>query len=108
MVHPSLLAVDTPRGYISRMRAQAKQECLRRLRRIEGQVRGLARMVEDDRYCIDIVTQISAVRAALRRAEEEILKDHVGHCVENAIASGNKGDQRRKIAELMDVLGRAR
>ena len=80
---------------------------MKRLERIEGQVRGLARMVEDDRYCIDIVTQISAVRAALRKVEEEILRDHVAHCVEGAIASGNKRDQRRKIAELMDVLGRA-
>ena len=53
-------------------------------------MRGLARMVEEDRYCIDVVTQISAVRAALRRVEEEILRDHVGHCVEHAIASGNK------------------
>src|SRR6476646_9177143 len=101
------LALDTPRGYIAAMRQEAKSSCLKRLRRIEGQVRGLARMVEADRYCIDIVTQISAVRAALRRAEEEILEDHVGHCVEGAIASGNKPDQRRKIAELMDVLGRA-
>src|SRR5262245_63277025 len=68
------------------MRQEAKMSCLKRLNRIEGQVRGLARMVEDDRYCIDIVTQISAVRAALRRAEEEILEDHVGHCVEHAMA----------------------
>lgn len=70
-------------------------------------MRGLARMVDEDRYCIDIVTQISAVRAALRRVEEEVLKDHVAHCVEHAIASGDKADQRRKIAELMDVIGRA-
>ena len=70
-------------------------------------MRGLSRMVEEDRYCIDIVTQISAVRAALRRVEEEVLRDHVAHCVEHAIASGDKADQRRKIAELMDVIGRA-
>lgn len=89
------------------MQKNAKASLLKRLGRIEGQVRGLARMVEDDRYCIDIVTQISAVRAALKRAEEEILRDHVGHCVEHAIASGNKSDQRRKISELMDVFGRA-
>ena len=89
------------------MRQEAKSTTLKRLSRIEGQVRGLARMVEDDRYCIDLVTQISAVRAALRKVEEEVLRDHVGHCVEGAIASGNKSDQRRKIAELMDVLGRA-
>jgi DNA-binding FrmR family transcriptional regulator len=89
------------------MQRDAKSSCLKRLGRIEGQVRGLARMVEDERYCIDIVTQISAVRAALRRLEEEILRDHVAHCVEHAIAAGNKTDQRQKVAELMDVIGRA-
>jgi len=89
------------------MRKDIKRSCLKRLSRIEGQVRGLTRMVEDDRYCIDIVTQISAVRAALRRAEEEILRDHVAHCVEHAIAAGDKVDQRRKVAELMAVISRA-
>ncbi len=89
------------------MRTLAKASVLKRLRRIEGQVRGLARMVEDDRYCIDVVTQLSAVRAALRRAEEEILADHAAHCVDNAIASGNKPDQRRKVAELIDVIARS-
>jgi CsoR family transcriptional regulator, copper-sensing transcriptional repressor len=84
----------------------SKTSCLKRLSRIEGQVRGLARMVEEDRYCIDIVTQISAVRAALRRVEEEVLRDHITHCVEHAIASGNAAEQRRKVAELMDVLSR--
>jgi len=88
------------------MRKQAKTSVRKRLHRIEGQVRGLSRMVEDDRYCIDIVTQISAVRAALRRVEEEILADHVSHCVGQAIASGNKSVQRRKVAELMQVLSR--
>jgi DNA-binding FrmR family transcriptional regulator len=89
------------------MQENAKASVLKRLQRIEGQVRGLARMVEEDRYCIDIVTQIGAVRAALRRVVEEILRDHVAHCVEHAIASGDKADQRRKVAELMDVMGRA-
>jgi len=89
------------------MRHEAKRSCMRRLRRIEGQVRGLARMVEQDRYCIDIVTQISAVRSALRRAEEEILEDHVANCVEHAIASGDKREQRRKVSELIDVLSRS-
>ncbi|HLQ92207.1 MAG TPA: metal-sensitive transcriptional regulator [Xanthobacteraceae bacterium] len=89
------------------MRPDIKTSCSRRLNRIEGQVRGLSRMVEEDRYCIDIVTQIAAVRAALRRVEEEILRDHVAHCVEHAINSGNKADQRRKIEELMSVIGRA-
>ncbi|CCB65733.1 MULTISPECIES: metal-sensitive transcriptional regulator [unclassified Hyphomicrobium] len=89
------------------MQKQTKAACLKRLSRIEGQVRGIAKMVEDDRYCIDVVTQISAVRAALRRLEEEVLKDHVAHCVEHAIASGNSAEQRRKVAELMDVLARS-
>ena len=97
----------TPGRYMSIMQNQTKAAVLKRFSRIEGQVRGLARMVEQDRYCIDVVTQISAVRAALRRAEEEILRDHVSHCVEHAIASGNKQDQRRKIVEIMEVLGRA-
>jgi DNA-binding FrmR family transcriptional regulator len=88
------------------MQPKAKSSVAKRLKRIEGQVRGLARMVEDDRYCIDIVTQISAVRAALRRAEEEILRDHVAHCVQGAIASGDKADQRRKVEELIEVIGR--
>jgi DNA-binding FrmR family transcriptional regulator len=97
----------THEGYGSSMQNEAKAAVLKRLSRIEGQVRGLGRMVEEDRYCIDIVTQVSAVRAALRRAEEEILRDHVAHCVEHAIASGDKDDQRQKIAEIIEVLGRA-
>jgi DNA-binding FrmR family transcriptional regulator len=88
------------------MQKDIKASVQKRLSRIEGQVRGLSKMVEEDRYCIDVVTQISAVRAALRRAEEEILKDHVAHCVEHAISSGNKTDQRNKIAELMNVFER--
>jgi DNA-binding FrmR family transcriptional regulator len=89
------------------MQQLAKTSVLKRLKRIEGQVRGLARMVEDDRYCIDIVTQLSAARAALRRAEEEILADHAAHCVEHAIASGDKAEQRRKVSELIEVLSRS-
>jgi len=89
------------------MRKDIKASVQKRLGRIEGQVRGLSKMVDEDRYCIDIVMQISAVRAALRRVEEEVLRDHVAHCVEHAIASGDKADQREKIAELMDVIGRS-
>src|SRR5262249_9449457 len=101
------VATDTLWGYIARMRNDIKASCAKRLSRIEGQVRGIARMVEEDRYCIDIVTQVSAVRAALRRLEEEVLRDHVAHFVEQAISSGNKADQRRKIEELMEVVSRA-
>ena len=92
---------------MAHMQTEAKTSVMKRLKRIEGQVRGISRMVEDDRYCIDIVTQLSAVRAALRRAEEEILADHGAHCVEHAIASGNKAEQRRKVNELIEVLSRS-
>jgi DNA-binding FrmR family transcriptional regulator len=89
------------------MQEKAKTAVAKRLGRIEGQVRGIARMVADDRYCIDIVTQIDAVRAALKRVEEEVLRDHVAHCVEHAILSGDKDEQRQKISELMEVLERS-
>ena len=85
----------------------SKDALLKRLKRIEGQVRGISKMVDENRYCIDVITQISAVQAALRRVEEVVLKDHVGHCVEHAIASGNKAEQRKKLAELMEVLARS-
>ncbi|MEJ8573899.1 metal-sensitive transcriptional regulator [Microbaculum marinum] len=89
------------------MQDEVKSAVARRLGRIEGQVRGIARMVADDRYCIDVVNQVSAVRAALKRVEEEVLRDHVAHCVEHAIASGDQEEQRQKIAELMQVLERS-
>jgi len=88
------------------MQPNARISCVKRLNRIEGQVRGLVRMVEDDRYCIDVITQVSAVRAALKRVEEEVLKDHVAHCVEHAISAGDRAEQRQKITELMRVLGK--
>lgn len=92
---------------MSIMQEPTKTACRKRLSRIEGQVRGIARMVEEDRYCIDVVTQLSAVRAALRRVEEEVLRDHVSHCVEEAIISGDQDIQRGKITELIDVLNRS-
>jgi DNA-binding FrmR family transcriptional regulator len=88
------------------MRSEIKTSVQKRLKRVGGQVAGISRMIEDDRYCIDIVTQLTAVRAAVRRIEEEVLADHVAHCVEGAIRSGDKDEQRQKIAELMDVFGR--
>lgn len=88
------------------MTNDSKISTLKRLGRIEGQVRGLSRMVEEGRYCIDIVTQIAAVQAALRRVEDEVLARHVAHCVEHAIKSGDAKEQRAKIQELMDVLKR--
>lgn len=88
------------------MQPQTKKACLTRLRRIEGQVRGLARMVEDERYCIDVLTQVRAVQAAIKRFEDEVLKDHVAHCVEHAIRSGDAREQRKKVNELLQVLAR--
>ena len=88
------------------MQDDTKISCQRRLSRIEGQVRGLSRMVDEDRYCIDIVTQIAAVRAALARVEDEILRDHVGHCVKHAMTSSNETDRQAKIDELLDVFSR--
>ena len=88
------------------MKRDDKPKLLNRLNRIEGQVRGIARMVDEDRYCIDVLTQIQAVRAALSRVESEMLRDHLGHCIEGAIIAGDPDDQRRKAAELIDLLGR--
>jgi DNA-binding FrmR family transcriptional regulator len=88
------------------MQPATKKSCLTRLRRVEGQVRGIARMVDEERYCIDIVNQVQAVLAAIKRVEEEVLKDHVAHCVEHAIRSGDAREQRRKVKELLQVLGK--
>jgi DNA-binding FrmR family transcriptional regulator len=83
-----------------------KPKLLNRLARIEGQVRGVARMVAEERYCIDILTQLQAARAALSRVETELLKGHLDHCIEGAIVSGDRDEQRRKAGELIELLGR--
>lgn len=74
-----------------------------RLKRIEGQVRGLIKMLDEDRYCIDVLHQMQAVKSALARAESELLKEHATHCVADAIASGDKTAQSEKVAELVDL-----
>jgi CsoR family transcriptional regulator, copper-sensing transcriptional repressor len=94
----------TLRGYSSSMDEKVKKSQLARLGRIEGQVRGVARMIEDDRYCIDVLTQIRAVRAALDRVEQEILSDHLQHCVAHAFHAGSERDRQDKIDELLEVL----
>ena len=76
---------------------------LNRLKRIEGQVRGIAKMVEDDRYCIDILTQMQAVKSALSKVESQILKDHASCCVAEAISSGDEAEQKVKFDELVDL-----
>jgi DNA-binding FrmR family transcriptional regulator len=89
------------------MRETSKSSVQKRLNRIEGQVRGLSRMVEEDRYCIDIITQVHAVRAALRKVEDEILKSHSDHCVADAIKSGDVKDARTKFSELVDLFSKS-
>jgi DNA-binding FrmR family transcriptional regulator len=84
---------------------QGKDDYLRRLRRIEGQVRGLAKMVEDDKYCIDILTQVSATTRALQSVALGLLEDHLGHCVTQAVAEGGEvADQ--KVREASDAIAR--
>lgn len=77
-----------------------------RLARIEGQVRGIGRMVDEDRYCIDVITQVQAIKAALGKVEELILADHVDTCVEHALADGDLEERRAKVDELLKVLPR--
>jgi DNA-binding FrmR family transcriptional regulator len=86
------------------MDQKIKKSQLARLSRIAGQVRGVARMIEEDRYCIDVLTQIRAVRAALDKVEQETLGDHLRHCVADAFHAGSERDRRTKIDELLEVL----
>lgn len=79
-----------------------------RLKRIEGQVRGIARMLEEERYCIDVLHQVQAVKAALSKVENAILADHTQSCVESAIASGSAKDQREKFTELIELIGKVK
>ncbi len=79
-----------------------------RLNRVAGQVRGIGQMIEDGRYCIDVLTQIQAVKAALAKVESEVLKDHAATCVAEAIASGDEAEQRTKFHELIELMERQR
>lgn len=79
------------------------QKTINRLKRSEGQIRGIIKMLEDGRYCIDILNQMQAVKAALARAESELLKEHAATCIEKALASGNVDEQRQKVGELVDL-----
>ena len=85
-----------------------RQAICNRLKRIEGQVRGVQQMVADDRYCIDILHQLQAVKSALGRAEDEILKNHAACCVAEAIASGDEEEQRAKFGELVELFGKTK
>lgn len=90
------------------MNDKLRKSQLARLGRIEGQVRGIARMIEDDRYCIDVLTQIRAVRAALDKVEQETLSNHLQHCVAHAFHAGDASERQAKIDELLEVLERRR
>jgi len=91
--------MTTTYGYVDQ-----RDQLLRRVNRLEGQLRGVGRMIEDDRYCLDIVTQLSAVQAAARELSLQLLEGHVSHCVADAIRAD---EAEPKIKELMDTLGRA-
>jgi DNA-binding FrmR family transcriptional regulator len=84
---------------------QDKEDYLKRLRRIEGQVRGLQKMIEDDKYCIDILTQVSAVTGALQSVALGLLEDHLGHCVTQAVAEGGDAADA-KVREASDAIAR--
>ena len=87
--------------------AKDKQKIQSRLRRIEGQVRGIQKMVEDDRYCIDVLTQVNAVRAALESVALQLLADHTEHCVAEAIRSGGGSEQVRELNDAVQRLARS-
>jgi DNA-binding FrmR family transcriptional regulator len=86
--------------------APHKDQLLKRLARIEGQVRGIAKMIEDDRYCIDILTQLGAVDTALEAVALKVLEEHVQHCVAGALASGDEALANEKTAELVEAVQR--
>ena len=86
--------------------AEDKPLLVKRLHRIEGQVRGIERMIEEDRYCIDVLTQIAAVKTALEQVGARLLEDHVTHCVRDAIASGDENAADEKTAELLATVQR--
>lgn len=86
--------------------AKDKDALIKRLHRIEGQVRGIEKMVEGDRYCIDILTQIAAVETALEQVGARLLEDHVNHCVAGAIRSGDDAAVAQKTAELLEAVQR--
>ncbi len=88
------------------MNAETKRKALGRLRRIQGQVQGLQRMIGDDAYCVDILLQISAVQGALEQVRKLLLGRHVESCVADAVRSGSRGERQKKVDELLDVFAR--
>jgi DNA-binding FrmR family transcriptional regulator len=95
------MATTPAHGY-----APHKEQLVKRLARIEGQVRGISRMIEDDRYCIDILTQLGAVDTALEAVALKVLEEHVEHCVARALASGDPAQANEKSQELLAAVQR--
>jgi DNA-binding FrmR family transcriptional regulator len=87
---------------------QPQSGTLKRLARVEGQVRGVIKMIESERYCIDVLQQLSAIQSALAKVEDAVLKDHAATCVERAIASGDPSEQRKKFNELVDIISKTK
>ena len=87
---------------------ESSEDIVKRLNRIAGQAKGVARMIEEDRYCIDVLTQMQAIKSALAKVESAVLKRHAATCVSQAIASGDEAEQRQKFSELVDLIERAR
>lgn len=90
------------------MNDKQKEDALKRLNKIEGQIRGINKMVNDERYCIDILTQTSAVVSAIKRVEDLIMEQHLRTCVAESMISGKKEDKDKKIKEIMDLVSRFR
>lgn len=88
--------------------SEAATAKINRLNRIAGQVRGVAQMIEQDRYCMDILHQIAAIKSALAKVETQVLKDHAACCVAEAIASGDESEQRAKFEELVELFEKSR
>ena len=80
---------------------------LKRLNRIEGQIRGLSKMVEDQRYCVDILTQIKAVKSALSAVEQNIVEEHLNHCLHEAVTSKNANESKKMLQEIKELLKKA-
>jgi CsoR family transcriptional regulator, copper-sensing transcriptional repressor len=101
-----MVSIKAPFGGAMRGYTMKKDDYLKRLRRVEGQVRGLQRMVEDDTYCIDVLTQISAATKALQGVAVGLLDEHVRHCVANAAAGDDPGEAEDMVTEAVRAIER--
>ncbi|KGE71209.1 metal-sensitive transcriptional regulator [Spirochaeta lutea] len=90
------------------MNPEQKQKLKNRLTRIQGQINGISRMIEDDRYCVDILTQTRAITAALRAVEDQVMENHLNTCVTDAIRGGSNQDRQEKITEVLEVMKKFR